>query len=192
MSWQHGEPEPAADEASLLARIRASVGIDDLPIRLVRTDRFSFSAGLADSFRAGPVFLTGDAAHRVTPRGGTGMNSAIADGRDLAWKLSWVLHDWAPESLLDSYEAERRPVAEHNLVRSLDPFGSRRPWTEEVQIDLGGRIPHRWIEGPQGPMSTLDLLGPDLTRMADGTLVRPDGVPWEDRLSSAARPPASR
>ena len=189
--WLDGEPEPASDEASLRARIRASVGIEELPIRLVRTDRFSFSAGLADAFRAGPVFLIGDAAHRVTPRGGTGMNSAIADGRDLAWKLSWVLHDWAPESLLDSYEAERRPVAEHNVHRSLDPLGSRRPWAAEVQIDLGGRIPHRWIDGPQGPVSTLDLLGPGLTRLPDGSLVRPDGVTWEDWFSSAAHPPTS-
>ena len=73
----------------------------------------------------GSVFLVGDAAHRVTPRGGTGMNTAIHDGYDLGWKLGWVLRGWAQPALLDTYEAERRPVAEHNVARSADPAGSR-------------------------------------------------------------------
>ena len=93
--------------------------------------RFTFSAAIAERFRAGAAFLIGDAAHRVTPRGGTGMNTAIADGFNLGWKLSWVLNGWAPDSLLNTYETERRPVAEHNLARSLDPLGSRRSVREE-------------------------------------------------------------
>ena len=68
------------------------------------------------SVPARTVFLVGDAAHRVTPRGGTGMNTAIHDGYDLGWKLGWVLNGWAPEALLDCYESERRPVAEHNVA----------------------------------------------------------------------------
>ena len=91
------------------------------------------------------VFLVGDAAHRVTPRGGTGMNTAIADGYDLGWKLGWVLRGWAGRELLDSYEAERRPVAEHNVARSADPSGSRRRVDQELHADLGGRIPHVWL-----------------------------------------------
>ncbi len=77
--------------------------------------------GIADRYRHGRVFLLGDAAHRVTPRGGTGLNTAVADGFDLGWKLAWVMLGWADPSLLDSYEAERRPVAEHNLRQIAGP-----------------------------------------------------------------------
>ena len=51
-------------------------------------------------------------------RGGTGMNTAIHDAYDLGWKLAWTLRGWAPSALLDSYEAMRRPIGEHNVARS--------------------------------------------------------------------------
>jgi len=154
--------EPADFTAERFTRlIRLGAGVPGLPVRIERIGTFTFAAQLAERFRAGRVFLVGDAAHRVTPRGGTGMNTAIADGFDLGWKLAWVLRRWADPELLDSYEAERRPVAEHNVARSADPAGSRRPVDEELPADLGGRIPHLWLAGSR--ISTLDLLGPGLT-----------------------------
>jgi 2-polyprenyl-6-methoxyphenol hydroxylase-like FAD-dependent oxidoreductase len=143
--------------------IRAGAGIGDLEVSIERTGVFSFAAQLADRFRAGAVFLVGDAAHRVTPRGGTGMNTAIAGGHDLGWKLGWVLRDWAGGELLDTYEAERRPIAAHNVARSADPDGSTREAADELHVDLGGRIPHVWIRSEAGRASTLDLLGLGLT-----------------------------
>ena len=119
----------------------------------------------------------------VTPRGGTGMNSAIADGFNLGWKLAWVLDGWAPEELLDTYETERRPVAEHNLIRSLDAMGSRRKVADEVRFDLAGRLPHRWLDTPAGRISSLDLLGPGLTRLSAG-----DGTTELEHRSSAEPP----
>ena len=111
----------------------------------------------------------------MTPRGGTGMNTAIGDGFNVGWKLGWVLRGWAPDSLLDTYEAERRPVAEHNLARSLDPMGSRRSVSDEVRFDLGDRLPHVWIETPAGRISSLDLLGPGFTRLGtDGLASQSD------------------
>jgi 2-polyprenyl-6-methoxyphenol hydroxylase-like FAD-dependent oxidoreductase len=157
-------------EDQLIWRIRAAAGVPDLPVRVLDHRRFTFSAAIAERFRSGNAFLLGDAAHRVTPRGGTGMNTAIADGFNLAWKLSWVLHGWAPDSLLDTYETERRPIAEHNLARSLDPMGSRRSVLDEIRFDLGGRLPHLWIDSASGRISSLDLLGPGLTRLAAGQL----------------------
>ena len=144
-------------------RIREGAGIDDLQVSIERTGAFSFAAQLAEHFRAGDVFLAGDAAHRVTPRGGTGMNTAIASGHDLGWKLGWVLRDWAGPGLLDTYEAERRPVAAHNVARSADPDGSVRDAADELHVDLGGRIPHVWVQTDEGRVSTLDLLSPGLT-----------------------------
>ena len=104
------------------------------------------------------MFLIGDAAHRVTPRGGTGLNTAIRDGFDLGWKLAWVLRGWAHERLLDTYERERRPVAEFNAARSADPTASLRA-ADELRADLGGRIPHLWLPARRRRVSTLDLLG---------------------------------
>jgi putative polyketide hydroxylase len=147
-------------------RIRAGAGIGDLEVSIERTGAFSFAAQLAERFRAGNVFLAGDAAHRVTPRGGTGMNTAIRGGHDLGWKLGWVLRGWAGPELLDTYEAERRPIAAHNVARSADPNGSTRETADELHVDLGGRIPHVWVHSATGRASTLDLLGLGLTLFA--------------------------
>jgi hypothetical protein len=140
-----------------------------LPLEIDRFGSFSSAAQIADRFRSDRTFLIGDAAHRVTPRGGTGMNTAFHDGFDLGWKLAWVLRGWASDDFLDSYELERRPVAEHNVARSADPKGSRRSPGEELRADLGGRIAHHWIDGAEGRRSTLDLLGPGLTLVTGPT-----------------------
>jgi putative polyketide hydroxylase len=164
-----GEPDPIA-----------ASGWKDLPLRVERTSRVTYSALLAERFRDGRVFLAGDAAHRVTPRGGTGMNIAIHDGFDLGWKLAWVLRGWAGTELLDSYEAERRPVAEHNVARSADPNGSIRDAAVGLHADLCGRIPHVPLAGGG---STLDLLGPGLTVLAG---------PWDVALPERhGRPPVA-
>jgi putative polyketide hydroxylase len=151
------------DQAEMTRLIRVAAGVPDLELRIHRITTFSFAAEIACRFAERSAFLIGDAAHRVTPRGGTGMNTAIADGHDLGWKLGWVLNGWAGEDLLDTYEAERRPVASHNLERSVDERGSYRDTIDEIHVDLGGRIAHLWVEAENGRMSTLDLVGDGLT-----------------------------
>jgi 2-polyprenyl-6-methoxyphenol hydroxylase-like FAD-dependent oxidoreductase len=71
---------------------------------------------VAQSFRRGRVFLAGDAAHLFTPTGGLGYNTAVEDAVNLGWKLAAVLAGSAPSALLDSYEAERKPLAERNTA----------------------------------------------------------------------------
>jgi putative polyketide hydroxylase len=151
------------DEAEMTSLIRIAAGVGDLEPRIHRITTFEFAAEIADRFAERSAFLIGDAAHRVTPRGGTGMNTAIADGHDLGWKLGWVLNGWAGGDLLDTYEAERRPVAAHNLERSLDERGSYRDTIDEIHVDLGGRIAHLWVDAEGGRTSTLDLVGDGLT-----------------------------
>jgi putative polyketide hydroxylase len=158
------------------ARIRAAAAAPDLDVRLEHLRPFSYAAQLADRFRDGNVFLVGDAAHRVSPRGGTGMNTAIRDGFDIGWRLAWFLNGWAGPELLDGYEAERRPVAAHNVTRSADPNGSERDPLSELQVDLGGRLAHAWLD--EG-LSTVDLVGDGLTLLcgprADSPAVGVDG-----------------
>jgi 2-polyprenyl-6-methoxyphenol hydroxylase-like FAD-dependent oxidoreductase len=172
------EWDPARERAEdypaerMTGLIRAAAGVPDLPVELDDVRPVTYTAGLADRFRRGNAFLAGDAAHRVSPRGATGLNTAIQDGHDLGWKLGWVLNGWAPPDLLDSYEAERMPVARHQVTRSSDPMGSRRG-VGELHVDLGGRIPHVWL--PDG-RSSLDLLGPGLTLLGDGP-APPHGPP---------------
>jgi len=150
--------------ADLTREIRLAAGVPDLEPEIEHSLTATYGVAIADRFRDRSAFLVGDAAHRLTPRGGTGMNTAIRDAHDLGWKLSWVLRGWAGEALLDSYEAERRPVAEHNAARSADPNGSIRGTAEELRTDLGGRITHQWLPGESGRRSTLDLLADGLTR----------------------------
>jgi pentachlorophenol monooxygenase/3-(3-hydroxy-phenyl)propionate hydroxylase len=78
------------------------------------------------------VFLAGDAAHRVTPRGGTGLNLALHDGYDLGWKLAWVLRGWAGPGLLDSYDVERRAAAQENLAVTSATMDFLVPQTPEA------------------------------------------------------------
>jgi putative polyketide hydroxylase len=165
--WIYGrEPEPGVTytEQHITELIREAAGVPDLPVALETIRSVTFTAELAERFRSGNAFLIGDAAHRVSPRGATGLNTAVHDGFDLGWRLGWVLRGWAPPELLDGYEAERRPVAAHQVERSADPMGSRRS-VDELQIDLGGRIAHVWADDG---VSTLDLLGPGLTLFSDG------------------------
>ncbi|MFF5075435.1 FAD-dependent monooxygenase [Actinoplanes sp. NPDC000266] len=80
--------------------------------RVVSTDPWTARMQIVDRMRSGRVFLAGDAAHLNPPFGGHGLNTGLADAVDLGWKLVAVLDGWAGPALLDSYEAERRPVQE--------------------------------------------------------------------------------
>jgi putative polyketide hydroxylase len=178
-----GDLVARSDEAEMTRLIRIAAGVPDLEPRIHRITSFNFAAEIADRFAERSAFLVGDAAHRVSPRGGTGMNTAIADGYDIGWKLGWVLNGWAGESLLDTYEAERRPVAAHNLERSADERGSYRDVIDEIHVDLGGRIAHLWVEADHGRVSTLDLVGDGLT-----LFMGPDTEPPRERSASGPAP----
>ena len=110
----------AQSDAQVEADARRALGIPDLPMEIHKITRWSVDAVMASAFRVGRVFLVGDAAHRHPPTGGLGLTSAIHDAQNLCWKLAAVLAGNASDVLLDTYEAERRPVDERNCQRSLE------------------------------------------------------------------------
>ena len=77
--------------------------------------RSGSTAAWPTGYRRGRVLLAGDAAHIHSPLGGQGMNTGIGDAENLAWKLALVVSGRADHSLLDTYEAERRPIAKEVL-----------------------------------------------------------------------------
>ena len=94
-----------------------AVGVD---IKSIQT--WAMTAQVATDYRAGRVFLAGDAAHRFPPTGGLGLNTGVADVHNLAWKLAWVIAGRADEALLDTYERERRPVGVAATADSVANF----------------------------------------------------------------------
>ncbi|OKJ97049.1 hypothetical protein AMK26_29920 [Streptomyces sp. CB03234] len=98
---------------------------------------------LAERFRDGRVLLAGDAAHAHPPGGGQGLNIGVQDAYNLGWKLGQVLRHHAPDGLLDSYEAERRPAAAHVLELSTRLYRTgRSPEGGSEQARHRGRVTH--------------------------------------------------
>ncbi|MEX0407477.1 FAD-dependent monooxygenase [Aquibium sp. LZ166] len=110
------------DETKLLPRMRELLKLPDLDPEIIGIGHWVVEGVIADRYRFGRVFLTGDAAHRHPPTTGLGLNSAIQDAHNLAWKLDLVLKGKASDGLLDTYETERRPVAERNVSWALLTF----------------------------------------------------------------------
>jgi 2-polyprenyl-6-methoxyphenol hydroxylase-like FAD-dependent oxidoreductase len=169
-----------------LAMLRELSGQPDLDIEVLATSAFAFSAQVATRWSDGRVFLVGDAAHRMTPRGGRGMNTAIADAFDLSWKLAWVLRGIADAALLDTYEAERGPIGRHNVAMSTVPGGggSDDGLAEDLGWVVGSgesafppdgrpgtRAPHAWLDVAGRRVSTLDLFGRGLVLLTNGAAV---------------------
>jgi 3-(3-hydroxy-phenyl)propionate hydroxylase len=140
-------------------RLLAPWGVTKDTGDLVRAATYRFHALEAERWRDGDVFLAGDAAHQMPPFMGQGMCSGVRDAANLAWKLAEVLHERAPDSLLDTYETERRPHAAAVTALSIeagrllsrlaiDPTALPQPdrpdparWSRLPGLDLGGGFP---------------------------------------------------
>lgn len=129
--------------------IRAAIGVQDVNIDIQSIMPWRMQARIADRIRDGRVFLAGDAAHPLPPTGGQGMNTGVADVHNLIWKLSLVLSGKSPESLLDTFEAERLPAARFNVEQSV------RNAKKMAESGLAGMLVNdsevtQKIEGPEG------------------------------------------
>ena len=110
------------DEAAIVPRIRDLLKLPDLDLKVHRVSHWILEGVLADRYQVGRVFMAGDAAHRHPPTTGLGLNTAIQDAHNLAWKLAAVLDGRADDALLDSYEAERQPVGVRNVDWAMFTF----------------------------------------------------------------------
>jgi 2-polyprenyl-6-methoxyphenol hydroxylase-like FAD-dependent oxidoreductase len=114
-------------EAALQAAIRRALGAD-MAFDIITTGRWEMAGRIADTYRQGRVFLAGDAAHQLPPtRGGFGANTGIDDAWNLAWKLQRVIQGHAAPALLDTYDAERRPIGwlRHQQTFSRPDYAAR-------------------------------------------------------------------
>jgi 2,4-dichlorophenol 6-monooxygenase len=154
---QPGDP-PDLDERTLLARARAMLGLPaDHPITLHATSHWQYEGVVAARFRVGSAFLVGDAAHRHPPTGGLGLNCAVQDVHNLAWKIAAVLQGRAGDALLDSYETERRPIAAYYTAHALENAGRHAPIGAALGLRAGQTEVEGWREiavfaadGPEG------------------------------------------
>jgi 2-polyprenyl-6-methoxyphenol hydroxylase-like FAD-dependent oxidoreductase len=105
---------------------------------------------VADRYRDRRVFIAGDAAHQNSPTGGLGLHTGLADAVDLGWKLAAVLKGWGGERLLDSYQAERKPIALDNVRASTAEFNAlaEMPSGPEIVEDSpgGAELRRRYAE----------------------------------------------
>lgn len=110
-----GEEADAWTEADARRVFAQAVGMD-VPMEILSMGTWLAGHALvAERFQKGRVFLGGDAVHLFTPTGGLGYNTAVEDAVNLGWKLAAVLRSHAPRELLETYEAERRPLAKRNV-----------------------------------------------------------------------------
>lgn len=174
------DPDRAVEftDARCLQLARAAVGDDTVDVRLDRTFRWTAEHRVAGRYRRGPVFLAGDAAHLHPPSGGYGSNVGFQDAHNLAWKLAAVLAGRAGEDLLDTYDAERRPVAAATAEQALlldgvppERLGGARPCDPRTLI-MGYRYRSTAVlggsfEGPLPPV--FDLSGEPGSRVPHAT-----------------------
>ena len=201
---------PTFDE--FCAQLRRHAGTDFGAHSPRWLSRFGNATRLADRYRVGRVLLAGDAAHVHPPLGGQGLNLGIQDAVNLGWKLAAEACGWAPSTLLDTYEAERRPVADDvlNLTRVQSeltlsepgPQAVRRLMTELMTIpDVNRRLIEkitavgiRYDFGDPSPLVGRRLRDVRLThgrlyermRAGRGLLLDPagelDAAGWSDRV----------
>jgi 2-polyprenyl-6-methoxyphenol hydroxylase-like FAD-dependent oxidoreductase len=113
------EPLETFTPERLRSIISAAIGDPSIDFTVQAANPWVMTAQVASRYRVGRIFLAGDAAHRFPPSGGLGLNTGVADAHNLAWKIGAMRRGWYDDSLLDTYESERRPVALANTAQSL-------------------------------------------------------------------------
>ena len=174
---ENGESLEEFTDERCVEHIRRAVGVADLDVEITGKAPWHAAQRVARRYRSGRVFLAGDSAHEMSPTGAFGSNTGIQDAHNLAWKLAAVVDGWAGEELLDTYDAERRPVAEATSARAAarsaehshpgfaapPGAGGGGPQKGILNVALGYRYPQGAVVGadPAVPVvpERLDLSG---------------------------------
>jgi hypothetical protein len=140
-----GERVEDFTEERCRARVRAALGTDELPVEILAIGSWVLCGQVIDRYRHGRIFFAGDTAHLNIPTGGFGFNTGMQETHNLAWKLATVLRGVAPDTLLDTYHDERRPIAVFNVEKSREnafniratgaTFGGPTPDTDEIDLE---------------------------------------------------------
>lgn len=112
-------PEATLTAEEGIELVRTTIKEPNLPVKIIDISKWEMAALNAEQYRQGRIFLCGDAAHRIPPTGGMGMNTGIGDAHNLAWKIAYVLKKHSYSALLDSYEQERKPLAQITMDWSV-------------------------------------------------------------------------
>ena len=160
--------------------VRAAIGTDEIPIEVLHVAHWRAESNVATTMAAGRVFLAGDAAHVVPPNGGYGGNTGVQDALNLAWKLAAVIKGEAGEALLDTYDAERRPLARLTVEQAYTRYATRvvpergmddvEPFIDDLTMELGLVMrSSAVIPDPNGEDDGALHLHPGMTRGRPGT-----------------------
>jgi 2-polyprenyl-6-methoxyphenol hydroxylase-like FAD-dependent oxidoreductase len=138
-----------AGEAECIQYVRVALGDPDIPVEIEDVQRWNAAAEWSERLRVGRILFAGDSAHVMPPTGGYGGNTGVHDAHNLAWKLASVLNGQSTDSFLDTYEAERLPVARFTVEQAYTRYVKRldqglgmeglAPEVEDPAIDLGYR-----------------------------------------------------
>ncbi|WUH95193.1 FAD-dependent monooxygenase [Streptomyces sp. NBC_00433] len=210
---ERGEPLEAFTDERCAAHIRTAVGVPGLEVEITGKAPWHAAERVAERYSRGRVLLAGDSAHEMSPTGAFGSNTGIQDAHNLAWKLAAVLGGWAGPGLLETYGAERRPVAVATSARASQrsaehshpgydaaPAGGSRQ-SGVLTVALGYRYPAGAVIGvdprrpvvPEGPPAPPP--GPGGTGgpvvPTDPTVQGPGSTPAERPPGGPAVPTAS-
>ncbi|WP_419705863.1 FAD-dependent monooxygenase [Promicromonospora sp. NFX87] len=185
-----GTPDTVFDDALAALRLRQpSATISDVRW----ASRFRVHSRVARGFRRGPVLLAGDAAHGHSPAGGQGLNTAVQDGFDLAWRIAAV-SGGADGVVVDGYEAERRPAAQRAVQQAdaqtklwLVANPVRRRLRDALLRALGSRA--RFQQAAVGRLAQLDLGLRNSPALVEGQVPQATGLPAVGHWSGLPVPP---
>ncbi len=163
-TWFFHAPVPpgtTADNFDFRAYLHEAVGAD-FAVEFEHIGFWDLRFAIADTYRAGRLFIAGDAAHSHPPYGGYGVNSGLEDARNLGWKLAAVLQGWGGAMLLDSYDAERRPVFRSTIddfiAKAIETDGAFLE-TFSPERDLAA-FEQAWLARTQGAVGEVHAFEP--------------------------------
>ncbi|UEP24707.1 FAD-dependent monooxygenase [Burkholderia ambifaria] len=202
-AFNSADGTPDLSKEAVIEYARRTIGDPNIPIRVKAVSTWAINHVHAKTMKKGRAFIAGDAAHRHPPANGLGTNTSIQDSFNLAWKLAMVLKGQAGESLLESYTAERQPVAKQVVERANKSVDNLQAISSAFGFSHGQSVESGWAsveqlrgnspEGRQRRKQLSDALrvqqhhfnahGVELGQFYSSSAVIDDGTP---------RPPAER